>query len=147
MSQEILKWTVWGGDHSIFHCKSKCGVCHRDNCECSRSEQPPPSKKKKSGKQKQSSADQQSFNDLHKLYLNLQKKHERGGRAFQNPKEQNEELAWDLAEREADLEELANLVNTTDKAIKNMERRLLQAKKVVAGLKAEVQSLRSRNGL
>ena len=52
---------------------------------------------------------------------------------------------WDLAEREADLEELANLVSTKDEVIKNGERRLLQAKKVIADLKAEVQSLRSRN--
>ena len=40
---------------------------------------------------------------------------------FQNLKEHNEELARDLAEREADLEELTNLVSTKDKAIKNME--------------------------
>ena len=99
------------------------------------------------GKQKQSSGDQQSFADLHKLYFNLQKEHEQVGTPFQNLKEQNKELVWDLAEREADLEELANLVSTKDEAIKNMERRLLQAKKVIADLKAEVQSLCSRNNL
>ena len=66
---------------------------------------------------------------------------------FQNLKEQNKELAWDLAEREADLEELANLVSTKDEAIKNMERILLQAKKVIADLKAEVKSLRSCNDI
>ena len=64
---------------------------------------------------------------------------------FQNLREQNKELAWDLAEREADLEELANLVSTKDEAIKTMERRFLQAKKVIADLKAGVQSLLSRN--
>ena len=68
-----------------------------------------------------------------------------GRTAFQNLQEQNEELARDLAEREADLEELANLVSTKDEVIKNGERRLLQAKKVIADLKAEVQSLRSRD--
>jgi len=51
----------------------------------------------------------------------------------------------DLTEREADLEELANLVSTKDEVIKNAERRLLQAKKLIADLKAEHQSLRSRN--
>lgn len=56
-------------------------------------------------------------------------------------------LARDLAEWVADMEELANLVSTKDKAIKNMERRLLQAKKVIAVLKAEVQSLRTHNDL
>ena len=47
MSQRILKCTVCGGNHSIFHCKNKCGICHSDNRECSFSEQPPPSEKKK----------------------------------------------------------------------------------------------------
>ena len=122
-----------GGDHSIFHCENKCGLCHGDNRKCSCSEQPPASKKKKSGKQKQSSG------DLRKLYKNLQKEHERVGTAFQNLQEQNEELARDLAEREADLEVLTNLVSTKDEVIKNGERRLLQAKKVIADLKAEVQ--------
>ena len=97
----------------------------------------------KSGKQKQSSGDHESITDLCKLYLNLQKEHKR----VQNLKEQNEELAWDLAEREADLGELANLVSTKDEAIKNMERRLLQVKTVISNLKAEVQSLRSHNEL
>ena len=100
-------------------------------------------KEVKSGKQKQSSGDQESITDLCKLYLNLQKEHKR----VQNLKEQNEELAWDLAEREADLGELANLVSTKDEAIKNMERRLLQVKTVISNLKAEVQSLRSHNEL
>ena len=132
-----------GGDHSISHCENKCGVCHGDNRKCSCLEQPP-SKKKKSGKQKQSSGDQQSVVDLRKLYDNLQKEHERVGSAFQNLKDQNEELARDLAECEADLQELANLVSTKDEVIKNAERRLLHAQKMIADLKAEVQSLRSR---
>ena len=75
----------------------------------------------------------------------MQKEHERVGSAFQNLKDQNEELARDLAEHEADLEELTNLVSTKDEVIKNAERRLLHAKKLIADLKAEVQSLRSRN--
>ena len=75
MSQRMLKCTVCGGYHSVFHCENKCGVYHGDNRECSCSEQPPPSKKKKAGKQKQSSGDQQSFADLRKLYHNLQKEH------------------------------------------------------------------------
>ena len=77
----------------------------------------------KSGKQKQSSSDQESIEDLRKLYLNLQKEHKR----VQNLNEQNKELAWDLAEWEADLGELANPVSTKDEAIKNMERRLRTA--------------------
>ena len=101
--------------------------------------------KKRSRESRNSPGDQQSVADLHKLYDNLQKEHEQVGSAFQNLKDQNEELARDLAEREADLQELANLVSTKDEVIKNGERRLLQAKKLIADLKAEVQSLRSRN--
>ena len=62
--------------------------------------------------------------------------------AFQYLSEQSKELVWDLAEKEDDLEELTNLVSTKDEAIKNMERRLLHAKIIIADLKAEVQSLR-----
>ena len=107
------------GDHSFFHCKNKCGVCHGDNHKCSCLDQPPASKKK-SAKQKQSSKDDPNGKDLRKLYNNLQKEHERVSMAFQNLQEQNKQLAHDLAEREADLE-LANLISTKDK-IKNKER-------------------------
>ena len=117
-----------------FSYENKCGICHGDNRKCSCSEQPP-SKKKKLRKQKQSSGDQQSVGDLRKVYDNLQKEHERVGSAFQNLKDQNEELARDLAEREADLEELTNLLSTKDEVIKNAERRLLHAKKLIADLK------------
>ena len=99
------------------------------------------------GKQKQSSGDQQSFAYLHNVYQNLQKEHKRVGTAFQNPKVQNEELTRDLAERDADMEELANFVSTKAEVIKNMERRMLQAKIVSADLKTKVQSLCSRNDL
>ena len=104
-------------------------------------------KKKKARKQKQSSGDQQSFADLRRLYHNFQKEHERVATAFQNLKVQNEELAQDLAEQAADMEELANLVTTKDEVIKNMERRLPQAKIVIADLRTGVQSLRSHNNL
>ena len=146
MSQRILKCTVCGGDHSIFHCKNKCGICHGDNWKCSCSEQPPAVKKKKTEKQKQSSSSKDDSNgkDLRKLYNNLHKEHERVGKAFQNLQEQNEQLAKDLAEWDANLEEMANLVNTKEEQIKNKDRQLLQAKKVISELKAEVESLRRR---
>ena len=83
MSQRILKCMACGGDHSIFHCENRCGLCSGDNRKCSCSEQPPARKKKKSEKQKQSSG------DLRKLHKNLQKEHERVGMAFQNLQEQN----------------------------------------------------------
>ena len=65
------------------------------------------------------------------------------GTAFQNLKVQNEELARDLAEEE----ELANFVSTKAEVIKSMERRILQATKVSADFKAEVQSLHSLKDL
>ncbi|CAH3153979.1 unnamed protein product, partial [Porites lobata] len=70
-SQRILKCTVCGGDHSIFHCENKCGVCHGDN------------------------------------------RH-------------------------------SNLVRTRDEVVKNLERRLVNAKKLIAELRAEMQELQRR---
>ena len=99
------------------------------------------------GKQKQFSGDQQSFAYLHKVYQNLQKEHKRVGTAFQNPKVQNEELTRDLAQRDADMEEPANFVSTKAEVIKNMEGRMLQAKKVSADLKTKVKSLSRSNDL
>ena len=133
-----------GCDHSIFHCENKCGVCHGDNRQCSRSDQPQNKRKKTAKQQKQSalSADAAlSYNDLRNLYENLLKEHERVGQAFQTQQNQNEDLAQELAEKEKDVEELADLVPVKCEVIKNMERRLVQAKKVIADLKAEVNAL------
>ena len=81
--------------------------------KCTCSAQPPAGKKKKSGNQKQSSSKEDpKGKDLRKLYSNLQKEHERVGMAFQNLQDQNEQLVQDLAERDADLEELTNLVSS-----------------------------------
>ena len=134
MAHRIFKCTVCGGDHSIFH--TKISVASATETIVSVPVRSSLRVKKKSlRKQKQSSGDQQSVGDLRKVYDNLQKEHERVGSAFQNLKDQNEELARDLAEREADLEELTNLLSTKDEVIKNAERRLLHAKKLIADLK------------
>ena len=61
------------------------------------------------------------------------------GQAFQNQQEQNQELMALLEEREKEAEELANLVRNKYRIIKNLERRLLNAKKVMAELRAEVR--------
>ena len=55
MSQRTLKYTVCGGDHSIFHCENKCGVCHGDNRQCSCPEWPP--QKKQMAKSSSTAAD------------------------------------------------------------------------------------------
>ena len=61
------------------------------------------------------------------------------GQAFQNQQEQNQELTALLEEHEKEAEELANLVRNKYRIIKNLERRLLNAKKVMAELRAEVR--------
>ena len=60
------------------------------------------------------------------------------GQAFQNQQEQKQELTALLEECEKEAEELANLVRNKDEVIKNLERHLLNAKKVIAELRAEV---------
>ena len=80
-----------------------------------------------------------SHDDLKKKYESLQKDYKRVGQAFQNQQEQNQELMALLEEREKEAEELANLVWNKDEVIKNLERRLLNAKKVMAELRAEVR--------
>ena len=61
------------------------------------------------------------------------------GQAFQNQQEQNQELTALLEEHEKEAEELANLVRNKDEVVKNLERRLVDAKKVIAELRAEVR--------
>ena len=140
MSQRILKCTVCSGDHSIFHCENKCGVCHGDRRQCSCNERPPQKRKKisKSTASSQQPADT-SHDDLKKKYESLQKDYKRVGQAFQNQQEQNQELTALLEEREKEAEELANLVRNKDEVVKNLERRLVDAKKVITELRVEVR--------
>ena len=162
MSQRILKCIICCGPHSIFHCNNKCGVCNGDNRECSCSEQPPKKKKrtaqsssqstratssKSSSQSTRASSAQSSSSDkeLSKLYANLVKEHERVRLAFQNQQKEQEELNKDLDESNKDAEELANLVRTKSEAIQTLHTKLAQAKKTIAELKAELQTLRSSN--
>ena len=147
MAQRILKCIICGGPHSIFHCVNKCVVCNGNKRECSCPERPPPQKKQKkqssSQPSKKSSAESSSYKELRKLYDNLQKEHERVGTAFQNQQKQQEELEKELDEATKDAEELANLVRTKSEAIKTLQNKLAQAKKTIAELKAENQTLRN----
>ena len=63
MSQQLLKCTICGGDHSISIVSTKCGVCSGDNRQCSCPTQPPQKKKKKS---KQQPDDKPSYQELKK---------------------------------------------------------------------------------
>ena len=61
------------------------------------------------------------------------------GQAFQNQQEQNQELTALLEERDKEAAELANLMREKDEVVKNLERCLLNAKKVIAELREEVR--------
>ena len=80
-----------------------------------------------------------SHDDLKKKYDSLQKDYKRVGQASQNQQEQNQELTTLLEEWEKGAEELTNLVQNKDEVVKNLERRLLNAKKVIAELQVEMR--------
>ena len=126
MSQRILKCTVCGGNHSIFHCENRSSVCHGDSRQCSCNERPLQKRKKTS---KSTASSQQPtgipHDDLKKKYESLQKDYKRVSQAFKN-----QQLTALLEEREKETEELANLVQNKDEVVKNLERRLLNAKEV-----------------
>lgn len=73
------------------------------------------------------------------------KDHERVGQSFQNQQPQNQELAAELEEQEKDAEELANLVQTKSEAIKTLQTKLVDAKRTIAELKAELKTLCQRS--
>ena len=120
MSQRTRKCTVCGGDHNLFYCEHKCVVCNGDKRQCLCSERPQ-QKRKKTAKSA-SSNPECSYDELQKKYEALLKDHDRVGLAFQNQKEQNQELARELQERESEAEELANLVRMKDEILKNLKR-------------------------
>ena len=129
MSQRILKCTVCGSDHSIFHCENRCGVCHGDSRQRSCSERLPQKRKKTS---KSTAFSQQAADTLHddlkKKYESLQKDYKKVGQAFQNQQEQNQELTALLEEREKEAEELATLVQNKDAVIKKPREAPLKCK-------------------
>lgn len=80
-----------------------------------------------------------------KKYDALMKNHEWVGQSFQNQQWQNQELAAKLEEQEKDAEELANLVQTKSEAIKTLQTKLVDAKRTIAELKAELKTLCQRS--
>ena len=102
-------------------------------------------KKTKKTTKSASSNPERPYDELQKKYEVLQKDHDRVGLAFQNQKEQNQELARELQERQSEAEELANLVRTKDEVVKNLEWRFVNAKKVISDLRAEVEQLRQND--
>ena len=91
---------------------------------------------------------------LQKRYDSLLKDHERLGQAFRNQEKETQLLGQQLEEKEKeyeevanDAEELANLVRTKCEAIKTLEKRLVEAKKLIASLKQELQSARNSSSV
>ena len=89
-------------------------------------------------------SDRPGYKELRRLYDNLLRKHERVGLELQNQQKQHEDQE-ELEESNKDGEELANLVRTRSEAIKVLHTKLGQAKKTIADLKAEVETMRSNN--
>ena len=140
-----FKCTICGGNHLIFNCINKCAVCSGDNRQCSCPAQPPQKKKRKAPQSNQQPEDKPSYQKLKKKYDTLVKDHERVGQSFQNQQPQNQELAAELEEQEKDAEELANLVQTKSEAIKTLQTKLVDAKRTIAKLKAELKTLCQRS--
>ena len=89
-----------------------------------------------------------------KRYDSLLKDHERLAQAFRNQEKETQLLGQQLEEKEKeyeevanDAEELANLVRTKCEAIKTLEKRLVEAKKLIASLKQELQSARNSSSV
>ena len=92
--------------------------------------------------------------DLQKRYDSLLKDHQRLAQAFRNQEKETKLLGQQLEEKEKeheeavnDAEELANLVRTKCEAIKTLEKRLVEAKKLIASLKQELQSARNSSSV
>ena len=74
----------------------------------------------------------------------LLKDHLKVGQAFKNQQAQNQELACELDEKDK-VEEWANLTRMKCEVIKNLERHLVNAKKEIAELKAQVGEYQRRD--
>ena len=91
---------------------------------------------------------------LQKLWWQLPKDHERLAQALRNQEKETKLLGQQLEEKEKeyeevgnDAEELANLVRTKCEVIKTLEKRLVEAKKLIASLKQELQSARNSSSV
>ncbi|KAK2562550.1 hypothetical protein P5673_014229 [Acropora cervicornis] len=131
--------------HFTFICKS-CGSDYRQ-CECETvNRQSRPNKRQRNAEAQEIGNNK----ELQKRYDSLLKDHERLAQAFRNQEKETQLLGQQLEEKEKeyeeeanDAEELANLVRTKCEAIKTLEKRLVDAKKLIASLKQELQSARN----
>lgn len=151
-SQRVLKCTVCGGDHSRLHCLVICNSCSGDKRRCDCQSGPPPQKKRN---QKARSAPSQSNNPEHdykKLYLKLVQHHEQVGKAFQQLRTQNENLAAESEEKNREIEqlnsdaqELPDLVKTKETVTEGLKKSLVEAKTRISAMQEEMRSLQASN--
>ena len=156
MSQRNLKCTVCSGSHSRLHCTFICKSCGGDyrQCECETVNcQSRPNKRQRNAEARETDSERNN-KELRKRYDSLLKDHERLGQAFRNQEKETQLLGQQLEEKEKeyeevanDAEELANLVRTKCEAIKTLEKRLVEAKKLIASLKEELQSARNSSSV
>ena len=156
MSQRNLKCTVCSGSHSRLHCTFICKSCGGDyrQCECETvNRQSRPNKRQRNAEARETDSERNN-KELQKRYDSLLKDHERLGQAFRNQEKETKLLGQQLEEKEKeyeevanDAEELANLVRTKCEAIKTLEKRLVEAKKLIASLKEELQSARNSSSV
>ena len=149
MSQRNLKCTVCSGSHSLLHCTFICKSCGGDyrQCECETvNHQSRPNKRQRNAEARETDSERNN-KELQKRYDSLLKDHGRLAQAFRNKEKETKLLGQQLGKKEkeyeeaaSDAEELANLVRTKCEAIKTLEKRLAEAKKLIASLKQELQS-------
>ena len=161
MSQRNLKCTVCSGSHSRLHCTFICKSCGGDyrQCECETvNRQSRPNKRQRNAEALETDSvttkELRNNKELQKRYDSLLKDHERLAQAFRNQEKETQLLGQQLEEKEKeyeevanDAEELANLVRTKCEAIKTLEKRLVEAKKLIASLKQELQSARNSSSV
>ena len=156
MSQRNLKCTVCSGSHSWLHCTFICKSCGGDYCQCACETvncQSRPNKCERNAEARETDSEHNS-KELQMWYDSLLKDRERLAQAFQNQENETKVLGQQLEEKEKeykeaanDAEELANLVGTKCEAIKTLEKRLLEAKKLITSLKQELQSARNSSSV
>lgn len=81
MSQRILKCTIYGDNHSQFHCLVTCYSCNSDkrNCSCESLSQPKCKRKAPADREAKESNDRLSYKQLDNLYVYLVRRHEKVG--------------------------------------------------------------------
>ncbi|RMX51516.1 hypothetical protein pdam_00025783 [Pocillopora damicornis] len=143
MSQRLLKCTIYGGDHSIFHCINKCVVCSCDNRQCSCPAQPPQKRRGRPSRAINSLKISRATKGLKKI-RHFGERPRGGGPVLPKPTTAESRACCRVGgtRKRCGGEELANLVQTKSEAIKTLQTKLVDAKRTIAELKAKLKTLR-----